>query len=109
MLATFSAPGGDLVKCYRLLCCVGVCFRFFRYSDSILAPFRRYFCVLGTFLGWFLEVFGTMMALSPTSPLGLGGLGWGVCFYVALTLWGEVYLSPYPLSLAPGRSGPAVW
>ena len=45
--------------------------------------------------------------VNPTSPLGLGGLAWGIGGYVVLTLRGEVYLSPYPLSLASGRSGPA--
>ena len=48
-----------------------------------------------------------MKVLNPTSPLGLGGLAWGIGGYVVLTLWGEVYLSPYPLSLAPGRRGRA--
>ena len=28
--------------------------------------------------------------------MGLGGLAWGIGGYVVLTLWGKVYLSPYP-------------
>ena len=50
------------------------------------------------FLRWIIHV--QLLLISdvhnPTSPLGLGGLGWGVCVYLVLALLGEVYLSPYP-------------
>ena len=35
----FLLPGGDLVKCYPLLCCVGVFFRFFRPQARWGTPF----------------------------------------------------------------------
>ena len=50
---------------------------------------------------------------NPTSPLGLGGLEWSVCFpplfFSTLrvsTLWGGVYPSPYPALEIPSRSYP---
>ena len=50
---------------------------------------------------------GLSFNVNPTSPLGLGGLAVGICFYAVFAVLGEVYLSPYPLSMGLGRSRPA--
>ena len=76
-----------------------------------VGPERAVFDIHFIFFSGSFVYYLTCVFLNPTSPLGLGGLECGVSFSTLLfstilvsTLWGEVYLSPYPLSV--GRDPP---